>query len=167
MKQQLDTFNLWYNSQSSRDRKLIIAMAALLLVTLFYLMIWEPIHQGRDQQKLKLKTQQEIHSWMQSAAKEVTSLKGNSIKRASSKQAIALILENSAKISGLKKHINKIESSGKNGARIKIDSVSFDQLLLWLNTLEQQHGVRITTASIERNDKTGTISARISFEKIL
>ena len=27
MKQQLDTFNLWYNSQSSRDRKLIVAMA--------------------------------------------------------------------------------------------------------------------------------------------
>ena len=166
MKQYLDTFNLWYGGLPTRDRNLLIAITILLVITLFYLIVWEPIHQGKDLQQQKLKSQQEIYSWMQSASSEVMTLKRSGTRKIASKQPLALILENSAKISGLKKHINKIESSGKNGARVKIDSASFDQLLVWLNTLETQHGVTITTASIERNDKAGTVSARLSFEKI-
>ena len=166
MKQQLEIINLWYNSLSLRDKNLLIAISCLLLVTLFYLIVWEPIHQGLDQQQQKFKSQQDIYSWMQSASNEVKTLKRSGTRKAPSKQPIALTLENSANVSGLKKHISKIESSGKSGARVKIDSASFDQLLVWLNTLEQKHGVAITTASIERNDKAGTISARLSFEKI-
>ena len=166
MRQQLENINLWYSSLPARDRNLLIATVTLLVITLFYLIVWEPIHQGRDQQQQKFKSQQDIYAWMQSASREVMTLKRSGTRKISSKQPIALILENSAKISGLKQHINKIESSGKNGARVKIDSASFDQLLVWLNTLEQQHSVTIKTASIERSDKAGTISARLSFEKL-
>ena len=166
MKQQLEILNNWYSSLPMRERNLLITTVILLVITLFYLIVWEPVHQGRDQQQEKLKSQQDIHAWMQSAATEVKSFKGAGTRKAPSNQPITLILENSAKISGLKQHINKIESSGKDGARVKIDSASFDQLLVWLNTLEQQHGVTITTASIERNDTAGTVSARLSFEKL-
>lgn len=166
MKQQLDILNTWYSSLSLRDRNLLIAITTLLFITFFYLLVWEPVHQGLEQQQQELKSQQDTYIWMQSASTEIKSLKGTGIKKATSKQPIALILENSAKISGLKQHINKIESAGKNGARVKIDSASFDQLLVWLNTLEQQHGVTITTASIDRNDTTGNVSARLSFEKL-
>ena len=165
MKQQLDLLNSWYSSLPTRDRNLFLAIIVLLVVTLFYLVVWEPIHQGRDLQQQKLKSQQEIHSWMQSAASEVSTLQRSGTRKVDNKQPLALILENSSKISGLKQSINKIESSGKNGAQVKIDSASFDQLLIWLNTLEQQYGVTITTASIDRNDTAGTISARLSFEK--
>lgn len=166
MKQQLELLNNWYNSLSLRDKNLLITTIIFLSITLFYLIVWEPVHQDRDLQQQKLKSQQDIYAWMQSASNEVKSLKSSGIRKATSNQPISLILENSAKISGLKQYINKIESSGKNGARVKIDSASFDQLLVWLNTLEQQHGVTITTASIERNEKMGTVSARLSFEKI-
>lgn len=165
MKQQFEAFNLWYSGLPSRDRNLLIASTLLLLTTLFYLIVWEPLHQGLEQQQQKFRSQQDIHAWMESASNEVMALKRTGTRKAPTSQPIALTLENSSKISGLKQHINKIESSGKNGARVKIDSASFDQLLVWLNTLEQQHGVTITTASIERKDIAGTISARLSFEK--
>ncbi|MDT8451208.1 MAG: type II secretion system protein M [Gammaproteobacteria bacterium] len=166
MKQKLDALNTWFSTLPGRDKNLLVVAIALLVSTLFYLMVWEPLHQGRDQAQQKLKSQQEIYAWMQTASVEVRSLKGAGTRPASSTQPIALILENSAKISGLKQHINKIESSGKSGANAQIDSASFDQMLVWLNTLEQQHGVTVTTAIIERNEQPGTISARLSFEKL-
>ncbi len=165
MNQQLEIASNWYNSLAPRDKKLFIGSLVFLGITLFYLVVWEPLHQGREQQQQKLKSQLDIYAWMQSASNEVKSLKSMGAKTTNSNQAITLILENSAKISGLKQYINKIESSGKNGARVKIDSASFDQLLVWLNSLESQHGVIITSANIERNDRSGTISARLSFEK--
>ena len=166
MKQQLDMIQLWLNGLPARDRHLLFITIGLLTVTLFYLVIWEPIHQGYDQEKQSLKSQRDIHAWMQAAAVEAQSLKRSGKVAARSNQPIALILENTAKISGLTQQINKIESSGKEGARVKIDSISFDQLLVWLNTLEQQHGVTITTATIERNEQSGTVNARLSFDKL-
>ena len=166
MKQKFDALSIWYGSLPGRDKNLLLVTLTLLLCTAFYLMVWEPLHQGRDQAQQKLKSQQESYAWMQSASTEVRSLKASGSRPTSSTQPIALILENSANISGLKQHINKIESSGRNGANAQIDSASFDQMLVWLNTLEQQHGVTVTTATIERNEQPGTISARLSFEKL-
>ncbi|MDA3868680.1 MAG: type II secretion system protein M [Gammaproteobacteria bacterium] len=166
MKQQFDALNTWFSSLQGRDKNLLLITIVLLVSTLFYLMVWEPLHQGREQAQQKLKSQQEIYAWMKTASMEVSSLKGAGTRSTSSTQPIALILENSAKISGLKQHINKIESSGRSGANAQIDSASFDQMLVWLNTLEQQHGVTVTTATIERNQQAGTISARLSFEKL-
>lgn len=166
MKQQLDAFNLWYNSLPSRDRSLLIFISIFVVITLFYTVVWDPAHQDLELQQQKLKSQQDIYSWMQSASQEVSTLKGSGIRKPANKQPISLTLENSAKASGIKQHINKIESSGKKGARVKIDSASFDQLIIWLNTLEQQHGVSITNAEIERNDEANTVSARLSFEKM-
>lgn len=165
MNQQLEAIRLWHSSLPERDKKLLIAISTLLIITVFYLMVWEPLHEGRELQLNKNKTQRETHAWMLSAASEANKLKRTGTNISTSRQPISLILENTAKIAGLKQHINKIESAGKNGARIKIDSASFDQLMIWLNTLEQKHGVIITTASIERNDNNESVSARISFEK--
>ena len=165
MKQQLDMINLWYQSLPTSDSRLLLAVTGMLAITLFYLVVWEPIHQGYALEKQKLKSQRDIYSWMQSAANEAQTLKRSGAKKAPGNQPITLILENSAKISGIKQFINKIESSGKDGARFKLDSISFDQLLVWLNTLEQQHGVIIITANIERNEQAGSVSARLSFEK--
>ena len=64
MNQQLELLNVWYSGLSSRDRNLFIATITILTITLFYLMVWEPVHQGRDLQLQKLKSQQEIYSWM-------------------------------------------------------------------------------------------------------
>lgn len=166
MKQQLDMINHWYHGLPTRDRRMLLATICMLVITLFYLVVWEPIHQGYALEKNKLQTQHNIHTWMQSASSEVMALKRSGAKTAPTNQPITLVLENSAKVSGLKPYINKIESSGKNGARVKIDSTSFDQLLVWLNTLEQQHGVTVTTANIERHEKSGAVSARLSFEKL-
>ena len=60
MKQQLEIITLWYNSLSLRDKNMLFGIAGLLLVTLFYLAIWEPIHQGLEQQQQKYKSQQDI-----------------------------------------------------------------------------------------------------------
>ncbi|MDH5711271.1 MAG: type II secretion system protein M [Gammaproteobacteria bacterium] len=166
MKQQLDMIQLWLNALPPRDRQLLFAIIGMLAVTLFYLVIWEPVTQGYEQERQNFKSQRDIYAWMQSAASEVQVLKRSGNVKTRSNHPITLILENTAKNSGLTQQINKIESSGKEGARVKIDSITFDQLLVWLNTLEQQHGVTITTATIERNEQSGSVNARLSFDKL-
>ncbi len=166
MKQQLETFILWHQSLPQRDQLLVNTASIFIAITLFYLIVWEPIYQGLEQQQQQYKSQQSIVSWMREAAAEVKTLKRSGAKTVtSSNQPVSLLIEQSAKISGLKDSLGKLESSGKEGARVKLDTASFNQMLIWLNTLEQQHGISITSANIERAEKPGTVNARLSFSR--
>lgn len=166
MRQQLETLILWHQSLPQRDRMLVNATSVFIVITLFYLLIWEPVYQGLEQQRQLHESQQNIVSWMREAAVEVKALKRSGAKTVtSSNQPVSLLVEKSAEISGLKNNLGKLESSGKQGARVKLDTASFNQMLIWLNTLEKQHGITITSANIERAEKPGTVNARLSFNR--
>lgn len=166
MNQQLETLVLWYNSLPQRERIIVIAASIFIVITLFYLIVWEPIFQGLEKQQQQYKSQQSIVSWMQEASAEVKILKRSGARTiTSNNQPVSLIIEQSAKISGLQNSLGKLESSGKEGARVTLDAASFNQMLVWLNNLEKQHGVTVTSASIERNEKSGTVNARLSFSR--
>ena len=166
MKQQIEALSLRYHSLPYRDKILVIFTSIIMAITLFYLLVWEPIHQGLEQQQQQYQSQQEIITWMREAAAEVKTLQRSGVKAVSgSNQPVSLIIEQSANNSGLKSNLGKLESSGQDGARVNIDAASFNQMLIWLNTLEKQHGVIVTSANIERAEQPGTVNARLSFSK--
>jgi len=164
---QVDAFNVWYGALDQRERLLVITTAITIVITLFYVVIWEPVHQGLEEQQLLQTSSNNNLLWMQEAAAEVRGLKaaGGGMRKVRSNQPVSLVLEQSIASAGLKGNLNKIESSGKKGARVKLDAASFDQMLIWLNTLEQRHGIMVTSANIDRADKSGLINARISFDE--
>lgn len=166
MKQQIEALTLKYQSLTQRDRIMVIAASVIMAITLFYLLVWEPLYQGLETQRQQYESQQSIIIWMQEASAEVKTLKRSGAKTvSSSKQPVSLIIEQSAKISGLKNNLGKLESSGKEGARVKLETASFDQMLIWLNTLEKRHGITVTSANIERAEKSGTVNARLTFSR--
>jgi len=162
-----DQIKNWHLSLPARDRTMLHFMVAIVSITLFYLMLWEPTHKGLADEELKLDSQQGTLSWMQQAAAEARALKSSGgshpIKQAN--QPITLVLEQSINNAGLKKFIKKIESSGSSGARIQLDKVSFNQMLVWLNTINTHNGISVSSASIERGDKPGTVNAKLSFTR--
>lgn len=161
---QLDEIQQRFSGLSQRDQKLVLVIAAILVVTLFYVVVWEPLHLNLEKQRNNQITQTEIHNWMQNAAVEVRALKasGNRPGKILKKNSpVSIVAEQSAKISGLKEHISKIESSGKNSAQIKVNNASFNQMLLWINTLKTRYGINVSSAKIERTDKEGKINARL------
>lgn len=166
MKQHFETLNLWYNSLPQREKLLVIITSAFLAITLFYLVVWEPIYKGLEKQQQQYSTQLGVINWMQKASEEVKTLKRSGAKTINSgNQPVSLIIDKSAKISGLKNNLGKLESSGKEGARVTLDTASFNQMLIWLNNLEVQHGVTVTSANIERDEQAGTVNARLTFSR--
>ena len=165
---QLDELQQRFNNLSQRDQNLTIAMAIILVITLFYTAIWEPLHLNlKNQQAIQI-TQNEIISWMHGAAAEVRSLKSSGRKagkKLNANSPVSIVAEQSATTSGLKKQISKIESSGKNAAQIKIDNASFDQMLIWIDALKIRYGMSVSSAKIERTEKSGIINARLTLNR--
>lgn len=164
---QLDDLSAWYHGLQARERMLVAGTAVIVLVTLFYISTWEPLHTGLAEQQQQQFANQKSLAWMQQASAEAKALKaaGNRTRKSSGNQAITLVLEQTSKNSAIKNNLSKLESSGKDGARVTLDGASFDQMLIWLNTLQQNHGIVVSSASIDRADASGTVNARLSFSK--
>jgi general secretion pathway protein M len=164
---QLEDIQHWYQGLQQRERQLVLAASAVIVITLLYLTIWEPIHKGVEAQTQKYQTQIDILDWMQTAATEVRALQasGAANKRTNSSQPVSLLVEKSAATAGLKPYLRKLESTSDKGARVTIDDASFDQILLWLSTLQTQYGISVSSANIDRADKAGAINARMTLDR--
>ena len=164
---QLEDIQNWYHGLQQRERRLVLAAAALIMLTLFYIIVWEPIHNGVDDQAQQYRTQLDILDWMRDAAVEVSALKatGAARRQTNSSQPVTLLVEQSANTAGLKPYINKLESTSDKGARVTIEAASFDQLLLWLNTLQTQYGITVSSANLDRDEKPGAVNARMTLDR--
>lgn len=164
---QLQQLKLWFYSLSLKEQRMVSGAIAIIILTLFYLIVWEPVHQGLESAQQKHQSQNEILLWMQQAATEVSSLRsagGRSIIKDKNKP-ITLVIEQTVNNAGLKSSVNKIESSGRNGARVTLKDAPFNQILIWLNTLATHNGVHVVSANIERGDSPGRADARLTFER--
>jgi len=165
--EQLQQIKQWFNSLPQKERWMVSGTGLLIFLTLFYLIVWEPMHVGLETEKQKQQTQKEILLWMQQTAGEVKALRasGNRSTVRDRNKAITLVIEQSINNAGLKPSVKKIESSGNNGARVTLNDASFNQILVWLNTLATHNGTQVVSANIERGDKPGRVNARLSFER--
>ena len=167
MMKQLHDIQHWFQGLQPRERQLVLGASALVIITLLYLLIWEPVHKGVEEQAQKYQSQLDILQWMQSAAVEVRTLKasGAAKRTGNSSQPVSLLVEKSATAAGLKPYLTKLESTSDKGARVTLDAVSFDQLLLWLGTVQTQYGITVSSANIDRDDKPGAINARMTLNR--
>lgn len=165
--EQLQQLKQWFNALPQKEQWMVSGTGSLIVITLFYLIIWEPIHLGLQTEQQKQQSQQEILLWMQQAATEVKTLRasGNRGTVRDKNKPTTLVIEQAINNAGLKPSIKKIESSGKNGARVTLNEASFNQILVWLNTLATHNGIQVISANIERSDIPGRVNARLSFER--
>ncbi len=165
--EKLQQFKQWFFSLPLKEQRMVAGTAAVILITIFYLSIWEPIHVGLATEQQKQQSQNEILLWMQKAATEVKSLHAsgsNSTIRDKNKPT-TLVIEKTINNAGLKSSVSKLESAGNNGARVTLKDASFNQILVWLNTLSTHNGIQVVSANFERTDKPGGADVRLTFER--
>jgi general secretion pathway protein M len=165
--EQIQQLKQWFYSLPSKEQMMVSGTGIVIIITLFYLIIWEPLHFGFQEEKQKQQSQEEILLWMQQAAGEVKSLRavGSQTTIRSNNKPITLVIEQTIKNAGLKPSVKKIESSGNKGARVSLNDASFNQILVWLDTLSKHNGIQVVSANIERSEKPGRANARLTFER--
>jgi type II secretory pathway component PulM len=69
-----------------------------------------------------------------------------------------------AREAGLGTSLRDQSPDGNNGLRLRIEGASFDTLVTWLASLQQQHGVSIEAASIDAA-APGLVNATLSLKQ--
>ncbi|MDE2050063.1 MAG: type II secretion system protein M [Gammaproteobacteria bacterium] len=144
-------------SLSSRDRRTLLlgsAIAAILFVLAVVLPLDRSVAHLHDQVNRK----QADLVWMRSAAPEIAA--AGPMRRASG-ESLIVIVDQSARESGLGGSLAGSQPSGRAGLNVQLEKAPFDALIGWLARLSQQNGVQIESATIDTAGSPGTVNASL------
>ena len=74
-------------------------------------------------------------------------------------ESLVVLIDSTARESGLGKSLTSSQPSGERSLRIRLDKVPFDAMVAWLSRLSQQNGVHVESAEIESAGDVGTVNA--------
>jgi general secretion pathway protein M len=84
--------------------------------------------------------------------------------RSSGGESLVVLVDRTAREAGLGTSLRDQSPDGNSGLRLRIEGASFDTLVTWLASLQQQHGVSIEAANIDAA-APGLVNATLSLKQ--
>jgi general secretion pathway protein M len=147
----------WYSNLGERDR-LIVRYGGIVVLVLVLAGIILPLNRNISMARERVARKQGDLQFIQSVAPQLASA-GPASGNAASAESLVVLVDSSARESGLGKSLSSSQPTGDKGLRIRFDRVAFDGLVAWLARLSQQHGVRVESAEIESAGEAGLVNA--------
>ena len=146
----------WYSGLQTREQFLVSrgAVAAVVLLVVGGLL---QLHAAVNKAQASVLRKQEDLAYIISHLGELQSATGAAPDLSS---PLASIVERTARDSGLGEQLKTNQPEGDNSLRVKFEGASFDTLVLWVSSLQQEQGVQVQNATIERA-AAGTVVATL------
>jgi len=147
----------WYANLADRERHMVTfgAVAAAVLLLLAVIL---PLNRNIAQARQRITTKQGDLAFIQSAVPQLAGA-GPGLGAAATGESLVVLVDTSARESGIGKSLSSSQATADKGLRIRFDNVPFDALVAWLARLSQSHGVRVESAEIEAAGEVGLVNA--------
>jgi len=77
-------------------------------------------------------------------------------------QSLVTVVDRTTRDVGLALNLKGTEPSGANGVRVRFEAASFEQLVTWLLRVQQEYGLAIQAATLEKTDAPGRVNASLT-----
>lgn len=153
--------NKW-EALEAREQQSVKMLGIALVLFLAYFLLWVPAQSYMKDSERLLQERADLLALVQSSRSVLAS-------QASSSQGSGTILNSQQLVSTVtnlaKKQqlsLKRFEPSGENKVKVWVEDVSFDVLVSWLSALEASVSVKVEQISVEKQDKPGVVSARLT-----
>lgn len=152
-----------FDALEPRERRFILAAIGVLVVTLVFLAIVQPMHRYRSDLAERVESERELVSWMRGAV-EVLRTRGPA-RAAPAGGSLLAMTDSSLRDAGLSQSIRRIQQEGDDAVRVRLESASFDQVMLWLESLKENGGAIASEMTVERADGPGLVNVTLTLSR--
>ncbi len=142
-----------------KEKLAILALSVFLALLTFFLVIWFPIYEYKEKQRDSYERSLDLLLYLQSTEEEARSVKVDGSKRMSG-QTLLTKVTRTAKTAGIQP--SRLQPEGNDSVSIWFDSVSYRELMLFLERLESREAIYIIQLSIDKGNQSGKISSRVT-----
>jgi len=152
--------NYWNGLQPGERRTLAVGAIALVPL-LLYALVWDPYTSSVERLRETVSEQRELLTWMEQAAGEVKQVRGSAGPAGSmAGRSLLAVTDSSAREAGLGEAVTRVEPDGESAVRVWLEQAAFDDMIHWLDGLQQNYAVVVDGAVVERAG-TGRVDARV------
>lgn len=148
-----------------RERWILAGGAAVLLVTLLYLAVWEPIVGAHKQRTEALESSRLLAIRLEQAAAQVQRIGGQQGGNAGRGLSLMAAVDQASKQGTLGKSPTRIQPEGDREVRVWFEDIAFDALVRWLSELQNGYGVGVQTLDVEPQSTPGKVNVRLSLTR--
>jgi general secretion pathway protein M len=162
--------NDWFSNLESREQAFVAGGGLFVVIALIYAFLWMPL--DRNHQQLLVS----VDNWQSSLAElgPLRSLAGSGESSrpqvaVNSSQAPIIIVDQTLRGRGLDQYRRRSQPTTSNGVRVEFESVSFDDLVLWLGDLSDEFGMHVQAGSVSVVPQAGPgrVNASLTLERVL
>jgi len=158
----MNEIKAWFFGLQQQERIIVSGGAIALVLMLFYVAIWDPVHTGVTELEKKIARQAPALEWMQQAASEVSVLRsGQTAKKVTTGQSLLSLVDSTAKQGGLGNALKRVKPDGDKKVSVWFEEASFDGMITWLEKLNKTYSIEISSIVIDRKDTPGIIDSRV------
>lgn len=154
----------WWRNLQLRERSLLTAGAAALLLLIGYFQIWEPLKAQSGQLRVLVTEQQELLAWMQQAVRRVEALRGGGPAMSAGGGSVLTVATQTGR-KALGDTVKRVEERRRGGVNVWFENAAFDDLVRWLGRLEQQHGIEVESISVDAQKQKGRVSGQLALRR--
>ena len=142
-----------------KEKLAILALSVFLALLTFFLVIWFPVYEYKQKQRDSYERSLDLLLYLQSTEEEARSVKVDGSERMSG-QTLLTKVTRTAKTAGIQP--SRLQPEGNDSVSIWFDSVSYRELMLFLERLESREAIYIIQLSIDKGNQSGKISSRVT-----
>ena len=140
--------------RSPREKGMLLAAVVFLFSAGYYVLIWQPLSERIEQQETMLQQLVAMNTRLKSAAPDIIAAR----KSATTTPAqVSRVISDSASAHSVV--IRRIAERGEN-IQVWIEPVVFNDLLKWLNALDEKYALRVTQIDVSAGEKPGMVNVQ-------
>lgn len=156
-----DQLRNWLAGLAPRERNLVYAAGGLAIIALLYLLLVLPITTMAAKRAARVEQKTADLAWMRQVAPQVAAAAAAGAADGSGESLVVLV-DRTGREAGLGGALRDQSPSGDQGLRLRLEAASFDVLVVWLASLQQQHGVKVEAATIDATATPGLVNASLT-----
>ena len=147
----------WFNAQTQRDQIALIALVGAVVLYSLLRFALLPASEARSQMAKNNTAAMAQLGRVEAKVSQLLDLRANS--ESGQNQNLSSTLSAAAQNAGLT--VKRLQPNSRGEVQVRFESVEFDALLQWLQTVEGNEGLRIVDASVSDAGRSGGVNATL------
>ncbi len=145
-----------WNERPKSEKNIIIVVSGLMILTLLYLFVAEPLINWREKEQRSLVANTKVLSQVEGLVQRFENQKAAG---AQAQKGLAQVIDQSLQANGLA--MRGFQPGKNNDARLRLTNVKYEPLVQWLYDIEYQHKLVIEELSVSETKTQGLLLANI------
>jgi general secretion pathway protein M len=148
----------WFAGLNQREQLSLVALVFALGLYFLYMLAWAPLAEHRNRLTLQNQSTAESLQRVDAMVSEITRLRAGGVASTAQRNLTALVNQSTNRYS---LQVSRLQPNSRGDIQVRLENAVFDDLVAWLDEIENREGLLVTEVAITRTGSSGRVNASI------